>query len=226
MANPRNEIKFQINQQSAYLLDLRLKQILPKDRNSKEDNAYEITSLYFDDPSNFAYLDKINGINERVKYRLRYYNGNRDFIRLERKAKIGSQCLKDSCVVSSDTAEALARGEYLGTTQDSPLLSEFVHKIRFEGFRPNVFVHYRRRAYLYAAGNVRITLDDFLFSSPYRSSLFEERVPAVPVLSAGEVILEVKYDSFFPPFLSNVTEDIPKMACSVSKYCRCRELFL
>ena len=87
MANPRNEIKFQINQQSAYLLDLRLKQILPGDKNSVEDNAYEITSLYFDDPSNFAYLDKINGINERVKYRLRYYNGNRDFIRLERKSQ-------------------------------------------------------------------------------------------------------------------------------------------
>jgi len=161
-----------------------------------------------------------------VKYRIRYYNGNQNFIRLERKAKIGSRCLKDACVISRETAESLTKGEYRETPQDPPLLSEFVRKIRFEGFLPKVFVHYRRRAYLYSAGNVRITLDDALYSSPYRSSLFEERILPIPVLASGEVILEVKFDSFLPPFLSSLMEDIPKTVCSVSKYCKCRELLI
>jgi len=63
LATPRNEIKFLVNPQSAYLLDLRLKNVLESDRNAMNGEGYEITSLYFDDPSNLAFLDKINGIN-------------------------------------------------------------------------------------------------------------------------------------------------------------------
>ena len=49
---------------------------------------YRITSLYFDDIYGTGYNDKLNGVLNRKKYRIRTYNFDKNFIRLEEKRRI------------------------------------------------------------------------------------------------------------------------------------------
>ncbi len=48
---------------------------------------YKIRSVYFDDYWNTAYLDKIRGVQNRRKYRIRFYNDDDSRINLNAKLK-------------------------------------------------------------------------------------------------------------------------------------------
>ena len=41
-----------------------------------------------------------------------------------------------------------------------PLVQELYHKMRVQGLRPRTIVDYTREPFVYAPGNVRVTLDD------------------------------------------------------------------
>ena len=48
--------------------------IILKDKNSSEEKYYTVRSLYFDNKSNNSYFEKMSGIENRNKYRIRIYN--------------------------------------------------------------------------------------------------------------------------------------------------------
>ena len=77
-------------------------------------------------------------------------------------------------------------------------------------------------AFLHPAGNVRITLDREVCASRFENSLTDDFLP-LPVLEDGMSVLEVKFDEFLPPYISGLLEDIPKIHCSVSKFCLCAQ---
>ena len=218
---PRNELKFYITTASARLLEERLGRVLQKDSHTASGNQYCIRSLYFDSPDSAAYLDKVNGIEKREKYRLRFYNFNTDYLRLEKKEKIGNNSVKIGAPLDQNGFSSLLSG--FDPYGSHPLLGELAHRIRHELYRPLLFVDYTRIAFLYPAGNVRITLDSELFACPYRASL-QDTAGRIPVLEQKETILEVKYDFFLPPFIAALLEDVPKVACAISKYCKCYEI--
>ena len=82
----RYELKFLLNESQAQILKQRLSLIMEPDGNSIDGN-YFIRSLYFDDVNSTAYYEKIDGLEEREKYRIRYYNFDRTYIMLELKGK-------------------------------------------------------------------------------------------------------------------------------------------
>jgi SPX domain protein involved in polyphosphate accumulation len=218
----RNELKFSLSLPSALILEKRLSAVLSADTHTASNGAYQIRSLYFDDPHHAAFYDKLNGLEKREKFRIRFYNRDLSFIRLEKKEKRGNQSLKSGITVHRDLAEELITCGDLPRLAAFPL-NEMCHKIRSEAFRPLLFVDYTRKAFLYPAGNVRITLDSHLFASPFRSSLLDE-TGRVPVLEQNEAILEVKFDSFLPPFISELLYDVPKINVAISKYCKCYQM--
>lgn len=67
------EYKHIINNGDYLALKSRLNIIMNKDEHII-DGKYKIRSIYFDDLNDQAYKDKINGLSNRSKYRLRYYN--------------------------------------------------------------------------------------------------------------------------------------------------------
>jgi hypothetical protein len=223
LATLRSELKFYISDPYAVLLESRLKKVMICDPHAVGDSSYRISSLYFDSPGDSAFLDKINGLGEREKFRIRFYNNEEDYIRLEKKKKNGSQSMKTSVVVPKAFAKSLADCHPMDPPFGDGLIREFSEKIRYFGYRPAVFVHYLRKAYLFPAGNVRITFDSCLQAARFTGDLFSSQSPVIPLLSSGLSILEVKFDSFLPPFLSQLLVDIPKSACAISKYCLCRE---
>ncbi len=223
MAVPRNELKFFISSAHCDLLFYRLSAAMSMDRHTGAMGKYRIRSLYFDDPAFSCYFDKLNGLEDREKYRIRFYNSDLSYIRLEKKEKHGKMSLKSYEVISADLAKTLLTSD--PAPNGGELFSQVCKKVRYDSFRPLLFVDYERSAFLHPAGNVRITLDRNIMASSYHSALTDDCSP-VPVLDAGTSVLEVKYDNFFPPYLSNLLEDIPKLSASVSKYCLCaRALF-
>ena len=217
----RNEWKYQISPASAVLLARRLAVFLKRDMHSRSD-GYLIRSLYFDDFAESAFYDKLAGVNEREKYRLRYYDDDTDHIFLERKRKHGSLIEKDSAPVSRVTAEHMMRDIPLEMDEiNIPLLAEYAANRSAHLMRPRVIVDYRRLAFVYMEQNVRITLDSDIRSSMYRTDAFFNRTTTIPVLENGNVILEVKFDEYLPDWPREALSRIAVMPQATSKFCQC-----
>lgn len=68
---PRHEWKHEINAADCRVLTARLSAVARRDTHG-QNGRYEIRSLYFDDPWDTALREKIDGINRREKFRIRF----------------------------------------------------------------------------------------------------------------------------------------------------------
>lgn len=83
--NYRNELKFYINFHQYFIIRQRLKDLMEQDKHVGPTGEYHIRSLYFDDINNKALHEKLGGVRDRVKYRIRIYNGQDHVIHFEKK---------------------------------------------------------------------------------------------------------------------------------------------
>lgn len=223
--NYRHEYKFMISRCSAELLRRRLPCIMQRDSHAGPTGQYTIRSLYFDDFENRAFEEKVSGVNERTKYRIRYYNYDDSVIKLERKEKLGSLTRKEGATITREEAMALQQpGQLPWPDSETPLVRELMRQCDYSGLRPRVLVDYDRTPFVCRDGNTRITLDDHLRTKPYSVDLYASSAAMIPVLEPDEVILEVKFDDFLPGYLSDVLEDIPKNPMAISKFALCMNL--
>ena len=102
----RNEFKHEISQKNKVILTSRLRKFLKHDENSIG-NSYSIRSLYFDTIYDDAYWDKEDGRSYREKFRIRYYNNDASFIRLEKKGKEGAVRYKQVAFITKYMAHQL-----------------------------------------------------------------------------------------------------------------------
>ena len=218
----RHEIKYIISLREAELLKYRLGALLRPDPNARADGSYFIRSLYFDDTDYRAYHEKIAGVKERTKYRIRFYNMDDSRVALEKKSKDGDLSGKESVRISREIAEAFLTGG--AALRESEGLVRELARLRQGGWKPAVLVDYVRYPFVYPTGNVRITIDTDLRTAPFQTGLFSDRLLTVPVLDDGEAVLEVKYDAFLPAPVRALIEGVPKQRCAVSKYTKCLDI--
>ena len=218
----RHELKHQISLQEDLVLAGRLRRLFRHDAHAGADGTYRITSLYFDTPYDAALREKLDGVDRREKFRLRYYGGDPDWLKLEKKYKINGLCGKRSARLSREDAEALLSGEH-GFLLESgdPLLLEFYSKLRGNGLAPRTVVCYDREAFAYAPGNVRVTLDRNIRTGRSALEFFRpERFALRPL--EGCTVLEVKYDAFLPELVRLAVQTPNRRAGACSKYALCR----
>ncbi|HOZ12718.1 MAG TPA: VTC domain-containing protein, partial [Thermotogota bacterium] len=79
----RHEYKFVINLSDTIEMKKRLACCMEKDPHALSDGSYFVKSLYFDNLYDKALKEKIDGVNPREKFRIRVYNNDDSFIRLE-----------------------------------------------------------------------------------------------------------------------------------------------
>ena len=155
----RNEWKHEINYADMLEIRQRMRAIGRMDENSI-DGKYQIRSLYFDTPSDKALREKLDGVNCREKFRIRYYNGDTTLIHLEKKSKLSGLGNKQTAILRAEEAQAIADGSLDWMPHcDRPLVQELYVKMKVQGLRPKTIVDYTREAFTYAPGNVRVTLD-------------------------------------------------------------------
>jgi hypothetical protein len=219
----RNEVKYIISKNQAKILMQRLSLIMDLDSNTSEDNSYVIRSLYFDDADSNSYYEKLDGILYRRKYRIRLYNGEDKFIRLECKYKHNNMTAKEQALINREICSKIVDGNYDIETTDEKL-KKFLIDIKTRHLIPSVIVDYKRVAYTYPISTVRITFDYNIRSGRYNYNLFDNDVSMVNVIDDNMVVLEVKFDEVLPLHIANVLETIPSFRQAVSKFALCREL--
>jgi len=213
----RSELKHSINVGDYVQLRAKLKHIMHLDSNASQDGCYKIRSLYFDNYADKAVTEKLSGLSRREKFRIRYYNDNPSFIRLEKKSKINKGCCKESARLTAEQCEEILNGCYdCLCASESPLLLEFYTKIHYETLRPKIIVDYTREAYVYRAGNVRITLDSNIRSSSNVFGLLNPTIPTIP--SAQAIVMEVKFDGFLPDIIRDMLQLSNRNMTEFSKY--------
>jgi len=217
----RNELKFIINAHQKNLMANKLRNLCQRDSFGDAAGVYLISSLYFDDYNRSAFLDKMNGIRDRKKFRIRVYNYQSDVIKLERKIKRGSLTDKSHLQISREEYDQLIRGDVSFLShKDDGVAKDFYLNYRTRNLRSRVVVEYRREAYVYKYGDVRICFDTLLKAGIFQDDLFSNghRISVIP---PDQIILEVKYTGYLPDVIRNLIQLNNLQWQSVSKYAKC-----
>lgn len=217
MRKGRHEHKLCINISDYMQISSKLKYVAQLDKNSLEEGSYKIRSLYFDNYTDKAVTEKLSGLSRREKFRIRLYNDDSSFIRLEKKTKTNRLCYKSNTLITKEACEAILAGHYdVLKVEQNPLFLELYTKIKYQNLRPKNIVDYIREAYIFPAGNVRITLDKHIKTSNNVLGLFSPELVTIPAAKA--IILEIKYDGFIPEVIRQVIQIGNRHETEFSKY--------
>lgn len=217
----RCERKHEISYGDMLVLEQRLSAIMKPDEHAK-DGKYLVRSLYFDNASDKALREKIDGVNIREKFRIRYYNNDTSLIRLEKKSKVNGFCLKKNATLSLEQAQAIANGDYEWMADCGiPLVQELYSKMMNQGLRPKTIVDYTREAFVFAPGNVRVTLDYNIRTGMTCTDFMNPNCVTVPAGDAP-IILEIKWDDYLPDIIRDAVQLPNCRTGAFSKYAVCR----
>ncbi|MBE6139427.1 MAG: polyphosphate polymerase domain-containing protein [Firmicutes bacterium] len=217
MNNLRKELKYNITNTDFYLIKHNLNNLIKKDPNCEGD-FYTISSIYFDDYNKTSYNQVKNGISNRWKYRIRFYNYDDSFIKLEKKHKINGLTDKTSVRITREMLDNILNNNIRIEENNDKLLNEFIIKMKKDLLRPIICIEYDRIPYVYKLGNVRITLDyNIRYTNKY-NDLFNKNKK---VYYLKDKILEVKYNELIPDFIRYKLELNHLEQISFSKFNNC-----
>ena len=214
----RVEDKYIVDEGTLRIIENELKAVCEPDVHGK-DGAYTIRSVYFDDMYDSCLAENEAGTDNREKFRIRTYDLSDDVIHLELKSKSKGYTNKRSAGLTREDAIRLLEGDDgLYTEKDSELITKLCAEMKYRRLQPVILIEYERVAYTYAAGNVRITFDKNIGASADHRGLWERGIPMIPVMPAGQHILEVKYDELLPGYIRTILDTGNLQRTSYSKY--------
>ncbi len=195
-----------------------------------EKDYYTVNSLYYDSSGFGCYYEKVAGVSQRSKFRLRFYNklseGGRVFLEIKRKKD--NIIIKDRVALDLKTAEQILKTNsyfrYLqGVSQEKKdVLEEFLWAKNYASLKPQIIVSYKRRPLVSRYDErFRLTFD-------YDIKTFKAEWPDWPVgpekeVLADKVVLELKYNNFLPVWFYEIIEKYKLLRTPYSKYCNSLE---
>ncbi len=216
----RREYKHLINHAERLILEQRLSVLMSRDSNcTGNSTTYHIRSLYFENDANKILQEKLSGLAQRDKYRIRYYNFDSSYIRLEKKSKRSAYGHKFGCLLTKEQCRKIMEGNISWMqSAEHPLLRDTYLAMTLYRLKPAVIVDYVREAFVHSMGNVRITLDSDLRSSMVTNGFFSKDLPTLSILQPGLTVLEVKYDEYLPDFIGQAIQIGNRKDQAISKY--------
>jgi hypothetical protein len=217
----RHEVKHIINRSDAIAIRNNMTAVASSDRHVQEDGTYLIRSLYFDDLNDTALWEKLDGVNERRKFRIRYYNNDLSFIMLECKMKRDNVGVKLQERLTQEELRKIMDGDLAWMVSSGrPLLVTLYVEMKTKGLRPRCVVEYKRIPFIYGPGNVRVTIDWNVRTGPPAQFMDPEGL-TLPV-DGDPMILEVKWDDYLPSVIRRAVALRGRRQGSFSKYAACR----
>lgn len=187
--------------------------------------GYWISSLYFDGPDWFCYHDKISGIRNRFKIRLRTYSpdiANAPTGFLEIKRKNDAVIIKDRLILNNHLAGLdfnltnLMNYKNFHGGQES-VWEEIAYKLSKYVMRPNIISKYFRRPLVGKLNNkLRITFDEQIQSGSFHGL---ENPISTNVINTNLVVMEIKYNNTLPDWLHRTIMRHNLIRSPFSKYC-------
>ena len=154
----RHEWKHEIAWSDLFAIRQRLRAVAQEDPHAV-DGKYLIRSLYFDNFNDKALREKVDGVNRREKFRIRYYNLDPStVIHLEKKSKLNGLGTKYSAPLTAEQAQKIVDGD-IDWMLESPhsLIRELYCKMRNQGIKPMTIVDYTREPFIATCGSPSTT---------------------------------------------------------------------
>ena len=186
----------------------------------KPSKKYIVRSLYFDTRDYRMYTEKIDGICNRMKFRIRTYGTDpvkEPDIRVEIKVRKGNGMEKYGCFVSYN--------DYLGFMHnrrwvpcENPVLAEFTRYTHKWNMRPKTLVQYDREGFHSRfKDKIRLTFDHRIMSASA-----EELFPPSTIFwrryYKSQIVLEIKHRNAIPSWLNNLIHSYRMKVVPNSKY--------
>jgi len=212
----RHEVKYALSLYEYYRFRDFCLGFMDYDKNAGADGEYMVKSFYFDTAHFSDYNEKLNGIYQRQKYRLRTY-GDTGYYKLEKKIKRGLLNKKLSGEIDYDHAEMLLRGQTdikTGNDTTDAILSEMYIK----GYRNSSYIEYNRQAFTMKELDLRITFDKDISTLYGSYGLREAKPRSYPFFYDVEAVLEIKHKDPLPGWIERAVHRIVPSEHSMSKY--------
>ena len=222
----RKEIKYIVPLGKALAIREQLDRLLQRDEHCA-DGPYLVRSLYFDSANQIDFAEKLAGVINRKKVRMRIYDKDASLCKLEIKQKTDDRQQKLSLIISVSDAAEISHGniKVLKKYFDTSATSLKAYGIMAQGlYRPVAQIAYDRLAYKYSMYDTRITLDMNVRSSESNLDIFSPDVRYVPIMRE-DAVLEVKYSGKLMGFLSALLAQFHLTQGTFSKYCAGRPIF-
>ncbi len=170
-----------------------------------------VNSIYFDDFKNSCVSENLAGVNEKTKFRLRWYGKNNHILKnpkLEFKVKknfMNYKIIKDLKILNNFDLRKTKNVNFITKTVNS------IYKIKT--LIPVSTTHYDRSYFLSSNNLVRSTLDKQLKVSKFNNDFF------IPIFKKfNKIILELKYEKKYDEYVRKNINDISSRYSKNSKY--------
>ena len=212
----RHEDKFCLSMAEYNLIRQKIKRLLPKDTHARA-GYYWVRSLYFENYRFGSFNDKLDGIGERYKYRLRMYDNDSNSIKFEVKIKKGEYVRKKVLKVDEREARAIIDNDF-SILLKRKMETEYADII-LNQFKALMIVDYKREPFIYKPCGLRITFDSDLSAGQYPDKFFHNKAAEMPLAVESPVIMELKYSDWLPGWLTDLIRSDIGTRRSISKYC-------
>ena len=229
MQQQRFELKYLISEEMALKVRDFVRCYMDFDEYSvgKPNYSYAVHSVYLDSDDLKMYWDTINGIKNRFKLRMRYYDANpKSPVFFEIKRRMNNCIMKQRGGVRQEFVPYLLSGHM---PREEHLLSkapkQFIALQRFCELmsqchaKPKVHIAYMREAYVSSDDKHRVTIDRTVFGEENLGHSVKTEMKN-PVRAFGDnlIILELKFTNRFPNWFRDVVRMANVMQCGAAKY--------
>ena len=191
---------------------------------SRKKNKYLVRSLYFDNNIFTNFKEKIDGIKNRHKFRIRTYSINKNELvpmYLEMKGRDNQRTFKNRTKIEIDDLKSFCGNKDLFHLKkkylDNKLINQFIFDFYRKKILPKVIIDYNRKALLSKNGlYFRLTFDSDIKACSSQD-IFEKNHNWKECIS-GNDILEVKFDLNIPPWFHRIIQNYQLKRISVSKF--------
>jgi len=235
-SKPRYEFKYVIDLETVARLRPKIEEVMHADPYAVE-GGYHVNSLYYDTTDFRAYYEKLDGLDDRFKLRLRHYGEHGPLQQsegpffLEAKHRERDLIRKDRVKLSAELADPFCEGPLLVPRLRDEVEPEqrggasiLEHLILQKPVEPVCVVSYFREPYMCRIDpGLRITFDsDLRTYGPLRFRRTSSD-DGLSILPANLVILEIKFHWAMPLWLVSVCRSLGLDLRRYSKFCASME---
>ncbi len=220
----RFEFKYVIKKKISESIKHEVKHFMKQDNFTEINDFYLVRSLYFDNSFFSHFHEKIDGIKNRHKFRIRTYaksEENNVPIYLEVKGRNNLRTFKNRTKVNSSDHSLFYKKKNLLDLKKKYFKNELVHNFIYDVYRknisPKVLIDYKRLPLVSKNGlYFRLTFDSELRAC-VAENIFENK-RNWKLCIPGYDILEVKFDFTIPPWFHRIIQNYQLKRLSVSKF--------
>ncbi len=224
----RFELKYLISYAQVAAFVRSLDPYVKTDANSEEERGYPIHSVYWDSDEWTLFWEKIEGLKDRRKLRVRRYAGA-DYAFVEIKHRTDRTLQKRRTKLPLDTVlrtfrwadDSLDDSETLA----DPVINEALYLKYTHRLRPRMAISYRRHAYFGRfEPSLRITVDTRVQYHPKETDIAAPFETGSYVLDPRIAILEIKFNDRVPDWLVRTVASHGLEMTRMSKFCTAVDL--